>query len=120
MDWVNGHAMLKTLESTVTTAQDLLRKCWGHGVDLQRRVADWAFHIFREYNREADARSGKGVKGREEEWVDTENVVWPDVTALCGFWEGSCERGTCGAGIVIQVFTKTLGWATVQKKKSAD
>ena len=76
-----------------------------------KRVADWAVHIFREHNKEADLWAGKGVKGSEEEWVDTANVVWSEVTSLCDFWDGSCESGTCGAGIMIQAFTKNLGWA---------
>ena len=59
-------------------------------------MADWAVHIFREHNKEADFRAGKGVKGRKEDWTDTANVVWSEVTGLCGFWDGSCERGMCG------------------------
>ena len=42
VEWVNGHAMMKTRESTVATAQNLLRERWGRGVDLRRRVADLA------------------------------------------------------------------------------
>ena len=41
-------------------------------------MADWAIHIFREHNKEADS-SGKGVKGREEEGVDTVGLVWSEV-----------------------------------------
>ena len=62
--------------------------------------------------------AGKVVKGRKEEWTDTAKVIGSDVTGLCGFWDGSCERGTCGAGIMIQVFTETLGWLLFTK--SAD
>ena len=29
---------------------------------------------------------------------------------MCGFWDGSFENGTCGSGIMILVFTQTLGW----------
>ena len=46
-------------------------------------------------------------------------MICSDVTGLCGFCDGSCERGTCGAGIMIQVFTKTLVWATIHKKVRA-
>ena len=59
------------------------------GVDPRQRVADYIF-----------------VQRREKEWVDILNVVWSEDTSLCGFWNGSCENGTCGAGIVIQVFSK--------------
>ena len=31
------------------------------------------------------------MKGREDEWVDTVQVVWSEVTGLCGFWDGSCD-----------------------------
>ena len=37
-------------------------------------MADWAVDMFREHNREADAWAGKGVKGREEEWIELR--VW--------------------------------------------
>ena len=50
------------------------------------------------------------------DWVDTANVVWSEVLGLCGFWDGCCENGTCGAGTTIQVFTETLGWALIHKK----
>ena len=65
---------------------------------MLRRVADWAVHIFREHNEEADFWAGKGVKGREEELSDIADVIWSGDAGLCGFWAGSCERGTCGAG----------------------
>ena len=64
----------------------------------------------------ADWGAGKGVKGCEEEWTDTAIVVWSEDTGLCGLWDSSCERGTCGAGIMIQVFAKTLEWATIHIK----
>ena len=79
-------------------------------------MADWAVHISREHYKEADLWAGRGVKGREAEWVDTANVVWYEVTGLCGFWDGSCESGTCGGGVMIQAFTETLGWAPIHKK----
>ena len=75
MDRVNGHAKLETRGSTVATTQR------GRGVDLRQRIADWATHIFREHNKEADLRAAKGVKGREDEWVDTVHVAWSEVTA---------------------------------------
>ena len=31
-------------------------------------------------------------------------MVWSEVAGLCGVWDGSCESGTYGAGIVTQVF----------------
>ena len=43
-------------------------------------------------------------------------MVWSEVTGLCSLWGGGCERGACGAGTLIQVFTQTLKWATVYKK----
>ena len=50
---------------------------------------------------------------------DTANVVWSEVIGLCGFWDGRCENGTCGGGIMIHAFTKTLGSAPVHKKSVA-
>ena len=85
-------------------------------MDLRKRAGGWAIHSFLEHDKDADAWAGNGVKGRVGEWVDTANVVWSEVTGLCGFWDGSCEDGTCEAGIMIQVFTKTLGWVPIHKK----
>ena len=116
VDWVNGQAKLGTRKGTTATAQNLVREWWSCGDDLRQRVADWAVHIFRGHNKEADLWAGKGVKGREEERVDTANVVWSEVTHLCGFSDGSCERGTSSAGLMIQVFTKTLGWPPIHEK----
>ena len=62
VDWVHGHAKLKTWKGTVVTAQNPVREWWGRGVDLRRRVTDWAAHIFREHNGEADFWAGKGVE----------------------------------------------------------
>ena len=86
VDWVNGHAKQYMRDITIATAQNTLQAWWGCGVDLRRRVADWATHIFREHNTEADLWAGKGVKGQEDEWTDTVNVVWSEVMGLCGFW----------------------------------
>ena len=44
------------------------------------------------------------------------NVVWSEVTGLCGFWDGSCENGTCGAGIMIQALTKIPGGTPIHTK----
>ena len=112
MDWVRGHAKLGTWESTIATAKNLLQEWWSRGVDQRRSVADWALHIFREHNKEADFWAGKGVKGSAEEWIDTADVIWSGVAGLCGFWDGSCERRVCGAGTTIQVFTTTMGRVT--------
>ena len=57
VDWVNGPTKLKTKESAIANAQNLLREWWGRGLDLQHRVAE--IHIFRERNKEADSRLGK-------------------------------------------------------------
>ena len=59
--------------------------------------------------------AGSGVKGHEKEWVDIAHVVWSEVTILCGFLDGSFENGTCGAGIMIQIFTKPLGGTSITK-----
>ena len=88
----------------------------GAGVLIYNNVWLIGRYTSREHYKEADLWAGRGVKGREAEWVDTANVVWYEVTGLCGFWDGSCESGTCGAGVMIQAFTETLGWALIHKK----
>ena len=50
VEWVNGHAKWKTPESTVAAAQNLMWKWWSRGVDLRRRVAEWAVHIIRDHD----------------------------------------------------------------------
>ena len=90
VDWVNGHAKLKTRESTDYPEPSTAMV--GRGVDLRQRTADWASHIFREHNKEAALWAAKGLKGRVVESVDNAQVVWSEVTRLCRFWDGSCDR----------------------------
>ena len=82
VDWVNGLAKLKTKESTIGSVQNNLREWWRRGVNPRHRAADWAVHIFREHNKEADSWARNGVKGHEKEWVDIAHVVWSEVTSL--------------------------------------
>ena len=63
VNWVNGHAKVQTRESTVATTQNLPREWWSRGVDLRQWIADWATHIFREHNAEADLWAAEGVGG---------------------------------------------------------
>ena len=105
--------------------QNLLREWRGRGVAVRQRIANWATLFFREHNKEADLWAAKGVKGREDEWVDTARVVRSDVTGLCGFWDGSCDNGKCGGGyydpslhlnlLIASLFTKNAGqrWVTI-------
>ena len=61
-------------------------------IDLRRRVADWAEHYCRErVRKKADVWAGIGVRGRTEEWVANVNVVWTEVTGLCGFFDRICQ-----------------------------
>ena len=62
---------------------------------------------------------GLGVASKDlKKWVAIAHVVWSEVTGLCGVWEGSCENGTRGAGLMIQIFTKAVGWVPIHKKWS--
>ena len=86
----------------------------------RHRTAERTTHIFREHNKEADAWAEEGAKGLVEELVDTAQVVWPEIIriGLCGFWDGSCDNGNCGAGIMIMACTKLVGWFTIYKNVS--
>ena len=117
VDWINGHAKLKTRECTVEKTQNTLPGWWGRGVHLRQRTADWATHVFREHNKEADLWADKGPKGRVEEWVDTARVVWSEVIGLCG--DGSCDNGNCGAGKLIMACSDLQGWFPIYKKMRA-
>ena len=81
------------------------------------REDDWAAHIFREHNKEADAWSEKERRVRGKSGRLGEEVTWSDVTGIGGFWDGSCRTTGCGAGMWISVFTPALGWLTVHQKK---
>ena len=87
VDWVNGQAKLKTPNGTIAAAQNLLWKWWNRGDVLL---------------------IGRYISC-EEERTDTANVVWSKVTGLCCLWDGRCERGVCGARILIQVFHAKFG-----------
>ena len=50
--------------------------------------------------------------------MDIANVVWSEVTGLCGFWDGGCETGVCGAGIMFQVLHYKI-WGGSPFTKSA-
>ena len=49
-------------------------------------------------------------------WVDTTRIAWPEVTGLCGFLDGSCNKGNCGSGIVIMACSDIHGWSTFYNK----
>ena len=49
--------------------------------------------------------------------MDTAHVVWCEVVGLCGSWDGSCDNGKCGTGIMILACSEVLGWFHVYKKR---
>ena len=106
---------MKARVSTVEATQNVLRESWGRGIRLGQRTAEWVTHTFREHNKEADLWAHKGAKGRVEEWVDTTRIAWPEVTSLCGFWDGSCDNGNCVFGILIMAYSDPYGWFTFYK-----
>ena len=116
VDWVNGHAKMKTRVSTVAATQNLLREWWLRGIRLRQRTADWVTHAFREHNKEAGLWADKGAKVRPEEWVDTAQIAWSGVSGLCGFLDGSCDNGNCGASILIVACSDLQGWSPFYKK----
>ena len=100
---------MNTRVVTVAATQNVLREWWGRGIRLRKRkTSDWVTHVFREHNKEADLWADKGAKERVEEWAE--------VTGLCGFWDGSCDNGNCGAGILIKACSDLQGWIPVYKK----
>ena len=118
VDWINGHAKLKTRECTVANAQNRLRDWWGGGVHIRQRTAELATDIFREHTKQADLWAEKGAKGHVVECVDTAHVVWSDPrsSVSVGFGDGSCDSGKCGAGIMILACSEALGWFPINKK----
>ena len=116
VDWINGKAKQKTPSRFIDNIQLQLMDWWRKWVDLSRRTGDWAVHVFREQNTEADQWAGYGAKGREAEWVHDSTIEWAEVTGICGFWDGSCSDNICGAGITILLFTQGAGWVRRYKK----
>ena len=96
VDWMNGHAKMKTRIGTVEKVQNPMREWLGHGMRLRQRTTDWVTHTFREHNEDADLWAGKGAQERAEEWVDTTRITWREVTGVCGFGDGSFDNGRCG------------------------
>ena len=109
VEWMNGHAKMKSRIGTVEKAQNLQREWWGRGICLRQQTNDWVTHTSREHDKEADLWAGKGAKGRAEEWVDTTTIAWREVTGVCGFWDGSYDSGKCGGGNVLMAFLEPHG-----------
>ena len=97
----------------MVATQNLQRECWGRGFRLRQRAADWVTHAFREHNKEADMWADKGATEWVDEWVDTAHIAWSEVTGLCGFWDGSCDNGNCGAGIMIKACSDLQCWSLI-------
>ena len=117
VDWINGKAKQKKPSRIIYNAQLQLMNWWRQGVDLSQRTGDWAVHVFREHNTEADQWAACGAKGRVAEWVYDSAIEWAEITGICGFWDGSCNDKTCGAGITILLFSQETGWVTRYKKR---
>ena len=116
VDWVNGHAKWKTREVVWRLPRTFYRNGGAEESTYDNGMPIGPHMSFVSTFEEADLWAAKCVKGREDEWVDTAHVVWSEVTGLCGFWDGSCDNGKCGAKTMIQALTKTLGWVPIYKK----
>ena len=66
VDWINGKAKQKVSYRAIETIQIQLMEWWKQGADLSQRIGDWAVHIFREHNKEADLSASM-------EWKDESN-----------------------------------------------
>ena len=94
--------------------QELVRDWWGREPNLRRRTIGCA-HL-REHNKEADEWAGKRPRCLKE---DETNVVWSDVTGICGFLDGCFRDDVCGAAMWINMFTPTLGSPPQKMRPSA-
>ena len=79
----------KVSYGAIETIQIQLMERWKEGVDLCQRIGDWAVHIFREHDKEADSWASFGAKGISMEWKDESAIDWTKVTGICSFlgWE---------------------------------
>ena len=68
VDWINGHAKMKTRIGAVEKAQNLLREWWCRGIRLRQRTANWVTHIFREH-KEDDLWAGNGGGVQKNGWT---------------------------------------------------
>ena len=95
VDWINSHAMLKKSDCTIAAGQN-------HMWDWRRAgvlIYDDALLIGRNIivvnvleKKKNDVWAGIGVRGGTEEWVANVNVVWTEVTGLCGFCDRICQQ----------------------------
>ena len=58
----------------------------------------------------------KEARGEKREWEDAVVIVWQDVRGMCGFWEGSCRAIGSGERMWEKMFSRALGWHTVNNK----
>ena len=70
VDWINVKAKQNVSYRAIETIQIQLMEWWEKGGDLCQRIGDWAVHIFREHNKEADLWAGLRAKGISMEWND--------------------------------------------------
>ena len=63
VDWIDGKAEQKKPSRIIDNTQIQLVNWWRQGVDLSHRTGDWAVHVFREHNTEADQWAAYGAKG---------------------------------------------------------
>ena len=59
------------------------------------------------------------ARGREEEQVDIANVVWSDVTGLCGFLDGNCQNGAGGLWVSAARVCEALWYRVVEGEGQA-
>ena len=91
VDWINGKAKQKKASSIINSTQKQLLNWWKQEVDLSHRTADWAVHVFREHNTEADQWAAHGAKGQVLGWIYKSAIEWAEVRGICGSWDGSCD-----------------------------
>ena len=115
VDLINGKAKQKVSYRAIEIIQIQLMEWWKMASTCAKG-GDWAVHIFREHNKEADLWAGFGAKGISMEWNDESAIDWTSVTGICGFWVGSCTDKVCGAGITFSFFTQRLGWVIRYEK----
>ena len=115
VDWINGHAKQKTPNKTLVAAQKQMRDWWSRGADLRRRLptgrcAFSANTTMRPtLGRERSQRLQRRMGGRLESGLARGH--W---TVQVLGWK--LPTGVCGAGMLIKLFTHSLGWPTIHKE----
>ena len=108
INWLNGNWACKDRNCTeiVAQAQRRVATWWARGQAVPMvQSSDWAGHVFREHNQEADKLAHRGRQGIERNLINPKHFPMPQIAHVRAHFDGSCgnETDRAGGGWVIWV-----------------